>query len=476
MTGPLGGVCGRIGLGVLTVVVTPELVDEVVAGCGVVQQRVRALPARVVMYFVLAMCLFSGEGYPAVIRQLLSGLEVWRLAPGYRVPTSSALAKARRRLGTGPVRELFHRLAGPLATAATPGAGAFGLLLVTWDGSFLEVPDTPANGRVFGYPGRGLARGGYPQVRLMTLAGCGSRGLIDAVFGPRDVSEQKMAARLTRALRPGMLLLADRNFPGHDLWAKAAGTGADLLWRVPGSRLLPAGQVLSDGSWLSVLATPAAARRRARARYAGRPLPAMAGITVRVIEFIITTTGPGGQPRSERYRLATTLLDCQHAPAGQLAAVYARRWDAETGYGDLKTRLRGTRTVLRSKDPAAISQEIYALLATCQAVHIIAARAAHTAGIDPRRISFTATIRVLRRQVTHQAALSTRRLHHALAATTTEILSQQHPPRRTRTSPRTSKRPHSRYPAWQPTQPPSQPATHTITLIHPPAHQNSQGP
>jgi hypothetical protein len=416
------------------------LIEEVIAEAGCRERRRRLLPAAAVVVFVLGLCLFSGEGYGEVVRKLAGWLGPLAGRGGWRVPGTSALAKGRRRVGPGPFKMLFARLAGPVSGPAVPGAAAFGRLLVALDGTVLDVPHTPANIAAFGAPPAGSGgAGGFPQVRVVTAAACGTHGLLDAAFrGRRSArsSEQDLARKITTRgrLRRGMLVLADRNFCGYPVAATLAATGADLLIRARADQRFPVLEALPDGSYTSVLPDPAAARawhhRNGERRRRGSPLPPdprtrLPGITIRVIEADITLTPAGGQPRTERYRLITTLLDPSHAPAGQLAACYAQRWEAETSYQELKTFTRGPRRVLRSQDPAGITQEIWAFLCSCQLIHTARAAAAHAGGHDPDRISYTVTLRAIRRALTTPAAAI-----HA------EALSQLLPPRRRRSYPR----------------------------------------
>src|SRR5499427_2038795 len=211
-----GRLCAA-GLGALTGEISPGMVDQVIELAGCREKRRRLLPARTVVYFVLGLCLFSGAdsmgppGYRSVMRWLTNGL---RHPGGVVLPTSSALTRARQRLGARPLELLFGLRRGPLAVAGTPGAFAFGLRLVAWDGTGIDAADTAANAAAFGG-----VQGGGPQLRLLALIECGTHALIDAVFdGVAQASEQKLARRLLPALGPGMLLLADRNFPGYQLW------------------------------------------------------------------------------------------------------------------------------------------------------------------------------------------------------------------------------------------------------------------
>ena len=259
------------GLGVLTCEVGPDLVNEVIEAAGCREKRRRLLPAQAVVYFVLGLCLFSGAdsagppGYRAVMRWLTNEV---RHLHGLVLPTSSALTRARQRLGAKPLEMLFDLRRGALAGAGTPGAFAFGLRLVAWDGTGLDAADTPANAEAFG-----VTQGGNPQLRLLALTECGTRALIDAVFdGIAKASEHALARRLLASLAPGMLLLADRNFPGHELWGLAAATGADLAWRIKKNLVFPPVKVLPDGSFHSVMRTPAENIRHGQARAAGRAL------------------------------------------------------------------------------------------------------------------------------------------------------------------------------------------------------------
>jgi Transposase DDE domain/Insertion element 4 transposase N-terminal len=392
------------------------------------------------MVFVLGCCLFSGEGYEEVARKLAGWLGPLAGPGGWRVPGSCALARARRRVGPAPFELLFSRLAGPLAGPATPGAMAFGRLLAAIDGTTLDVPCTPANIAARGPPPSGShGTGGYPQARLVTLAGCGTRGVAGAAFGPRTgkgTSEQALARQIAAggAIRPGTLVLADRNFCGWSVISAITAAGADVLIRGTSRQSLPVLHALPDGSYLSVLADPAASRlrhnRNSARRLRGSALPpdtvTCEGIPVRVIEAVITTRAPGGPPRTTRCRLVTTLLDPVAAPALELAACYAQRWEIETGYREIKVSLRGPGRVLRSRDPDGVRQEIRALLCAAQLTHAARARAAARDGLDPDQVSFTITLRAIRR-----AATATRRQPAA-----TEILARLLPPRRPRSYPR----------------------------------------
>ena len=397
----------RIALGALTHTFPPELVDRVVEQTGRAEQRRRLLPARVVVYFVLALALYSHAAYEEVMRCLVEGLG-WaqqarrgrRSWPWWHVPGASALAEARTRLGEAPLRLLFAEAARPLATAATKGAWYRRWRLLVLDGTCLDVPDSPAN-QVFGRSksGRGEGVGAFPQVRVVGLVEAGTHAIVDAVQGPYSTGEQTLAHQLAHdrgPLGPGALLLADRLFVGAELWQAMAATGADLVWRVKcASRSAPTlgvDQVLSDGSWLSCI--------YARSDRHQRRHP----ITVRVIEY--TLRDPGRRTSTDRYRLVTTIGDPTQAPAADLAALYTQRWEVETALAELKTTQRGPKQVLRSKSPELVAQEVWAHLLVHYALRAVMHTAALAEDLDPDRLSFIRTLRVIRRQVIAQPAFS----------------------------------------------------------------------
>ena len=384
----------RISLGVLSRTFTDELLDEVIEAARARERRYRLLPARLVLLFVLACWLFTRSGYPGVMGKLVDAHAVdgpgW---DGWTPPTQEAIGRARARLGPAPLRLLFERVAGASGTPDTPGAFYRGLRVVTVDGFTLDLRDTPGNAAHFGRGGNGsVSANPYPQLRALVLAESGTRSLLGATYGPCTRGEQALAIDLLPALGPGMLLLGDRNFLSWNLWAQVAATGADLCIRASASFKLTPTRVLADGTYLARLAPPR--------KTGGDP------ITVRVVEYSITTTSSDGtEDVSEVFALATTLLDPAQAPAGDLADLYHLRWQAETGIADLKTAQRGgPDAVLRSKTPAMVEQELYAMLCVYQAIRDLIGYAAPS-GLDPGRISFKKAIDAARDTVT-RAALS----------------------------------------------------------------------
>ena len=414
-------------LGELTQQVPFEMVDAVLAETRAVQRRVRDLPARVVVYLLLAGCLFAESGYRQVWHRLIAGLD------GLDLPTvtEAALTQARRRLGAAPLRALFDLLRGPAATTAGPVRWR-GLLVCAIDGTIMSVPDSPANLTVFSKQSGGPCGGGsYPTLRLLTVLVCGTRTIVDAVFGPATSGETSYARRLVAGMHAGMLVLADRNFAAGHLLAAIAGTGAQMLVRAKTSSSgpkLPVLRRLPDGSYRS----------------------AFGGRSVRVVDAEITiTTGAG--TRIGVYRLITTLLDESCHPATALIRLYHERWEIETAYLELKSSILGGR-VLRARTPAGIDQEVHALLVTYQILRTAMTDATNSSpGLDPDRASFTIALHAARDQVVQAAGVIADTVIDLVGAIGQRVLDNLMPARRLRVNARTVKRAISKYNARGPT-------------------------
>lgn len=382
-----------VSVGVLTRVFPAALVDEAIEQAGRTQQRHRSLPARVMAYFAIAMGLYSEGSYEDVLTQLTDGLawaSGWR--EQYRLPGKSAIFQARERLGSAPLANLFTRVARPLAGPDTPEAWLAGRRLVAIDGTCLDVADTPANDEYFSRPGVNKGeKAAFPQARVVGLAECATHAVFAVQIGGYRDAETALAEQLLGALTPGMLLLADRGFFSYALWRKVSSTGADLLWRVRTGRHAPEPvhvQDLPDGSWLAHL--------QASTDRHGTPMLA------RVIDYSIDD----GRDNPTVYRLLTTLTDSEQAPAVELAAAYAQRWEIENTFDELKTHQRGPRVVLRSKAPDLVLQEIWGHLCCHYAIRTLMTQAAEHAGHDPDRVSFTAALRITRQSIAQQGAFS----------------------------------------------------------------------
>ena len=379
----------HISIGVLTRTYPPDLVDRVVAEAGRTEARHRLLPARVIVYYVMAMALYSEASYEEVMRYLVEGLSWlthWRR--GWQVPSKVAISKGRARLGLEPVRKLFETAARPLAEPGLAGAWYRDWRLMAIDGTCLEVADTEANDKEFGRAGTARGRTAFPQLRIVGLAECGTHAMVAAALGPFRRSEVSLAQDVCSRLRPGMLCLADRGLYSYRLWQTAQGRRAELLWRVGDTLRLEPEQIFEDGSWLTRIYDSGDQRRE-------RP------IWVRAIEY---TLDDPGRPGVDRYRLLTTILDPLQAPAPELAAAYAQRWEFENALDELKTHQHGANVVLRSRHPDGVYQEAYGYLLTHYAVRALMHEAAVEAGLDPDRLSFLRSLRVARRSTSAAAS------------------------------------------------------------------------
>ena len=392
----------KIALGVLTRLVTRELVDDVLTETGRKEQRKRLLPARAVVYFVLALALFYGDSCEEVMRKLVQGLSwlaIWKT--GRHVPTSSALAQARERLGSEPLRELFERAAVPCAQLSTAGAWLCGRRLMSIDGVELDVADTPANSEYFGRRSGKNGTAAFPRVLVMALAECGTHAITAAQAGTAGTGEATPARALASApgnLQPGMLVLADRGLYSYKMITAVAAAGADFCVRVKGDIDLPALEWLPDGSYRSYVAEPV--NKTNKLASGARTLTDLPGFHVRVVDYDVP--GRGG----EVITLVTSITDHQDAPAPELAAAYHQRWEIELAFDEVKTHQRGPAVVLRSRSPDLVLQELYGLLLTHYAIRQLMTEAADQAELDPDRLSFTRTLNIVRRQASAQAAFS----------------------------------------------------------------------
>ena len=374
-----------VSLGVIAKTFPLERVRAVLAATGKVSQRERDLPAHVVVYYAIALALYMQSSYREVLRCLLEGLQ-WLMDPALtpRVAGHSGISQARTRLGWEPLRQLHDELIKPIAVAATQGAWYGRWRLVSLDGSTMDVADEQANMQAFGRPGASRGSSAYPQFRFVSLVESGTHVLFGTRMGTYATAENTLAKEALGALDSDMLCLADRGFFGFEMWRQALATKAQLLWRIKKNARLPCDKRLADGSYLSRIYP--SQKDRTRQTHA---------ICLRVIEYRLE----GVSDAEPIYRLVTSVLDAQQAPAQELAALYHERWEIETALDELKTHLRGAKIVLRSKTPDLVRQEFYGLLMAHFAVRALMHEAALKANVDPDRLSFIHAVRVVRRKL-----------------------------------------------------------------------------
>jgi hypothetical protein len=380
-----------ISLGVIAKFFPIEKVREVLDETKRASVRERDLPAHVVVYYVIALALYMRSSYREVLRCLLEGVQ-WLLDPStdVKVAGKSGISQARSRLGPEPLKKLYETMVTPIAEKQTKGAWYRQWRLISLDGSTLDVADTAENEKAFGRPGASRGASAYPKIRFVGLLENGTHVLWAARMDRYKTDELTLAAAVVPALQKDMLCLADRFFPGYELWRKAAATGAELLWRTRQNARLEVDKRFVDGSYLSRIYSSTSDRRNQRK-----------AIVVRVIEYRLKDV-PGVDPI---YRLITTILDPKLAPAKELAALYHERWEIETALDELKTHLRGAQIVLRSKTPELVQQEFYGLLMAHFAIRGLMHEAALKADEDPDRLSFLHAVHVVQRRMARYVAI-----------------------------------------------------------------------
>lgn len=425
-------------------IVSPEMVRSILDRTGRQSRRVRRVPAAGVVWLVIAMAIFNDLDVPGAWRQLEGTLRtLWAAIAGRKPPTKSALSMARTRLGARPLRRLFVETAAPLATPDTPGAFHHGLRVMAIDAVSLDIPDTPANAKAFGYPrthrhGRAIV-GGYPRLALCTLEETGTHAVIEALVRPFKCNEFAAAACLLKRVPPGSLVTWDRLYYSVKLLEAAVKLGVHVLGRVGSLPVFKSPRVLGDGSFLATIGP----LRHGRGRQAGEA-------AVRLIEY--TLDDPDRPGHGERHRLVTTLLDEKAYPAKELVILYHERWEIEISNDEIKThQLASPRpTSLRSLTPAGLVQEVYGVLIAYNAVRRVMRDAAATVAMDPRRMRFTDSVRIIREATPHLRAAPVGQLTRLYAALVAQIAAQPLPPRALRINPRVVRRKMSNFLAKRP--------------------------
>jgi hypothetical protein len=383
----------QLTLGTLTQVLPLDTVVEKLTTHGCASKYACALPMHLLVFLLITQAWKKSDPYREILRWLRQGLQAcWGADKLPATPVGrAAIGAARKKLKWEVLRDLFAAVVTWLATPQTRGAWYQGLRLVAFDGTTLAVPDTAKNREAFGKPGSKHGPGAFPLVHLVALVELGTHAIVGVALGAMRQGETTLVRPLLPLLGAGLLCLADRNYFSYGLWQEARATGAHLLWRVKANLILPCEQLLDDGSYLSTI-YPSTKARAKRER----------GIRVRVIEYTL----PGTKQPELVYRLLTSWLDATAAPAEELLARYPERWEEEGVFKEVKTVLcGGARAVLRSQSPNLVKQEIYGLLLAHYALRRVIHDAALEADEDPDRLSFSHTLRVIRRALPAGAAL-----------------------------------------------------------------------
>ena len=413
-----------------------DAIDRAIEQTRTRERRSRLLPTHLVVCLVIALSFWSRDAVRDVLKNMLEGLGRHHLTLGQRwqIPTRAAITQARQRVGPRVMSTLFQLLTRPLATLQTPGAFLNGLRMVGIDGTYLDLPDSPSNARVFGYPGsRPSTRAAFPKLRLVLLVELGTHAICDALMSPYRLGERGKAKRLLRSVDAAMLVLWDGGLHSYELVRATLARGAHLLSRVPCHVKLVVEQELPDGSYLSHLYPPKELQKQGY-----QPIP------VRVVTY--TVVRPGQKTPLETYRLITNLFECETVPASLLAAEFHKRWEEELTIDEFKTHLVDRKVELRSENPREVVQEVYGLLLGHWAVRHQMVQAALEAGISPLSLGFTASVRVIRRAIRQFQGMTSGQLKDGWEWLKAELLDELLPERVKRHCPRVVKKQRSKYP------------------------------
>jgi hypothetical protein len=428
---------GSVVLEALSTRIPPKKIKAVLEATGRRERRIRRLPAAAVVWLVIALGIWSDANVPTIWRRLSGTLRALLGArDGKRPPVKSAFSEARRRLGAAPMRQLFRQTAGPMATAQTIGAFYKGMRMNVIDGVHLDIPDTPANAKAFGRPsttrnGESVV-GGYPQILVVYLNEAGTHAIREALIRPATGAERPAARAMLKDVAPGDLVLWDSGFYSYALLAEAVRQGRHVLGRVPPGVILKPVERLSDGSYLAKVYEDPSHRLADRG-----------GLLVRVIEY--TLDDPARPGHQQRHRLVTTLLDDKQYPALELVCLYHERWEIEIANDELKTHQLARWVDLRSRTPWGVVQELYGILLAYNAVRGLMHEAALAEQVDPRRLSFLDSVRIIRDTVADMRNAPTTVLPILYRGMLKLIGQCRLPPRENRINPRVIKKKMSKW-------------------------------
>lgn len=419
-------------------IIPDEIIEQVLQDAGLVQTRHCQLTYRVIVWFALAMGIFTDVPLRSVFRQCR------RFSLKDNIPTRSALCKARQRLGSKPVRQLFSKVVQPVCRPDVPGGFYKQFRLMAIDGSLFTISDTQANERAFGRPQGGSSsssQGGFPQVGKVSLVELGSHTEVAFTIRPLSKGEPTLAPRLFQYLTPEMLMLLDSGFFGYFLLRLLCNAGAQFLARVSSTPLLTPMKELSDGSYLTRI-HPRSTGHRARGE----------GMLVRVIRYKLDD--PQRTGHGQIHRLVTSLLDEQKYPALELIQLYHERWEHELVFDEQKTHQdprRATKpTHLRSETPAGVVQELTALSLAHYVVRKAMFDAAASQKIDPDRLSFTGAYHIVKTRVSECRSFEPQAIRDWYQTLLAELLTEKTEPRRNRINPRVIKRARCKFPTKKP--------------------------
>lgn len=396
------------------------------------QIRTKKLNMSVIVFLLIAANLYTDRSFGHVLEKVVHGSRLFGPEPDYALPGDNAICYRRYQLGAKPLVALFHQICRPLATPDTPGAFLFGLRMMALDGTTEDVPDSPANAHAFGKHHNDRGEAAFPQVQAVYLTECGTHAVVDAGFWPVHTSERVGGFRLLRSVTPEMLVMWDRGFHDYAMFRAVRGRGAQVLARLPAHVQVEITQALPDGSYLARLPCTDKARQALGEH-----------VVVRMVEYTISEPNLVGY--GERHRLVTTLLDCEQAPALEIAWAYHTRWEIEMTIDEIDTHQRGACRPLRSQKPIGVIQELYSLLLAHYLLRYLMHEAAHLAQLAPTRLSFTHTVTVVQQAVTDFQIIAPYQHESLYQRMLREIGQVILPERRARSNPRVVKRKMSKF-------------------------------
>lgn len=412
----------------------PAWLGEALRESARTRQRRRVLPEDFMLWFVIVLGLFRRVSYANLLEKVDGSW--WtnsRWSPD-KPPTTSAVTKARDRLGVAPVRHLWQRSAGEWGRSS-PGLIFHGRRVKALDGSTFKTPDTAENREHFGKPGASRGQAAYPQMRAALLVDIGARLVEAERHAPYQACEIQLARELLSQITAGWLVLLDRHFLAYDFLWDLHARGADLLVRVPDNIKPRLVRRLGPGDAIVEVSIP---------RHYRRERPDMPRIWVlRMISY----RPAGGK---ETIRLFTTLID-ESITRDELAALYHERWEEESVIDEIKTHLCGCQTVnqavvFRSRTPARVEQEWYGLLLAYNAVRKLMSAAACAVDLCPCRLSFTGAVERLREAAYEMMRLPVRQLPARYARLLMQVGRTIVPERPGRKNPRAVKIKMSKFP------------------------------
>lgn len=371
----------------LEMAIPAKIIEEALIKTKTVEVRNRSLPAQLVVCLIIAMSLWSKDSMQDVLKNLVEGLTDGgiKVSKYWKCPCKSAITQARQRLGPQVMSRLFHQLVQPVATKKTHQSFLQDLRVVVIDGTCFNLPDSNENSRVFGKPGcRSSVQAGFPKLRLVILIEAGTHIIFDALMCPYRFGERARAIKLLRSVTSGMLLMWDRGLHSYTMVQTTVKKGCQYLGRIPSNVKFKVEKILEDGSYLSQINPSGELRKKGY-----KP------IQMRVIEYTILSGE--GSTNGSTYRLITSLLDPDKFPAQLLALEYHQRWEVENTIGELKTHLLGRKIEIRSQKPREVIQEVYGWLLAHWSIRYMMFQAATTADVAPNRLSFTGTLKIIRR-------------------------------------------------------------------------------